>query len=246
MGRQRLLIVNADDFGQSSGINRGIIWAHQYGIVTSASLMVRAKAAAEAIELSRACPALSLGLHLDLGEWHLRDGEWVALYEAVSLDDRQAVQEEVGRQLGTFRRKVGQNPTHIDSHQHVHLREPVRSIVEVYARELGVPLRRCDTEIRYCGDFYGQDADGSSLPDRIAVAGLIGILTELAPGITELCCHPAAGEDLETMYLAERRRELDVLCDPRIRETIAKLDITLCSFREVFPEKGAGGWLVQS
>jgi hypothetical protein len=96
-----------------------------------------------------------------------------------------------------------------------------------------------------CGDFYGQDADGSSLPDTgIAVAGLIGILTELAPGITELCC--AAGEDLEIMYLAECGRELDVLCDPRIRETIAKLDITLCSFRDVSPEKGAGGWVVQS
>jgi len=150
----------------------------------------------------------------------------------VRLGDRLAVQEEVARQLAAFRHIVGRNPTHIDSHQHVHLREPVRSIVEMYARELGVPLRRCDSEIRYCGDFYGQDADGSPLPDRIAVEGLIEILTGLPPGITELCCHPAASEDVGTMYLAERSRELETLCDPRIRKTIANLEITLSSFQE--------------
>src|SRR4051794_16830036 len=46
--RDRYVIVNADDFGQSRGINRGIILAHEQGIVTSASLMVRWAAAAEA------------------------------------------------------------------------------------------------------------------------------------------------------------------------------------------------------
>jgi chitin disaccharide deacetylase len=233
MARERLLIVNADDFGQSSGINRGVIRAHRCGIVTSASLMIRQKAVVDAVELSRACPALSLGLHLDLGEWHLHKGEWVALYEVVPLYDSQAVQEEVERQLEVFHHIVGLNPTHIDSHQHIHLREPVRTIVDVYARELGVPLRGCDSKIQYCGDFYGQDADGLPLPDRITVEGLIGILTGLLPGITELCCHPGMGADLESMYLAERSQELDALCDPRIREAIANLEITLRSFHEI-------------
>jgi chitin disaccharide deacetylase len=227
------LIVNADDFGQSAGVNRGIVRAHRCGIVTSASLMVRQGAAAEAVESSRACPALSLGLHLDLGEWRLCDGEWAALYEIVPLDSRRAVEDEVARQLEAFRRMVGRDPTHIDSHQHVHLREPVRSIVAACARELAVPLRRCDAAIRYCGEFYGQDADGAPLPARIAVEALIGILAGLPPGITELCCHPAADDDLDTMYSAERVRELEVLCDPRIGASIARMDIVLCSFAEV-------------
>jgi predicted glycoside hydrolase/deacetylase ChbG (UPF0249 family) len=202
--------------------------------------MVRQKAVLDAVALSQACPALSLGLHLDFGEWRLRNNEWVAMYGVVPLDDSQAVKDAVARQLTAFRHIVGRNPTHIDSHQHVHLRDQVRTIVEVYARELGVPLRGCNSKIQYCGDFYGQDAHGLPLPDRIGVEGLIRILTGLPPGITELCCHPATGADLDTMYLRERSQELEVLCDPRIRETIAHSEIALCSFHQICACKGTG------
>ena len=56
------LIVNADDFGQSPGVNRGIIEAHEHGIVTSASLMVRWPAAASAAAYAREHARLGLGL----------------------------------------------------------------------------------------------------------------------------------------------------------------------------------------
>lgn len=86
----RHLIVNADDFGQSLGVNRGIIEAHERGIVTSASLMVRSPAAADAAAYSARRPKLSLGLHLDLGEWSYRGNRWVPLYEVVRVDDAEA------------------------------------------------------------------------------------------------------------------------------------------------------------
>jgi predicted glycoside hydrolase/deacetylase ChbG (UPF0249 family) len=69
MSAAKYLIVNADDFGQSPGINRGIIEAHEQGIVTSASLMTRWLAAGEAALYAKQFPKLSVGLHLDLGEW---------------------------------------------------------------------------------------------------------------------------------------------------------------------------------
>src|SRR5262249_16709084 len=122
----RCLIVNADDFGQSPGVNRGVIAAHERGIVTSASLMVRWPAAAEAAAYARTHPDLGLGLHLDLGEWTYREGSWVARYLVAVPDDARAVSDEVGRQLAAFRSLVGRDPTHLDSHQHVHREDPVR------------------------------------------------------------------------------------------------------------------------
>src|SRR6266849_943322 len=92
---KRYLIVNADDFGQSHGVNRGIIEAHEHGVVTSASLMVRWPAADEAVVYSRAHRELSLGLHLDLGEWVYREDAWVPLYEVVPLNNTKAVADEV-------------------------------------------------------------------------------------------------------------------------------------------------------
>lgn len=230
MVAKRYLIVNADDFGQSAGVNRGIIEAHQRGVVTSASLMVRWPGAAEAAGYSRVHPDLSLGLHLDLGEWAYSDDTWVPLYEVVPIDDISAVADEVSRQLATFRRFVGKDPTHIDSHQHVHRQESVRSIVVEIARKLAVPLRHCSPEIHYCGDFYGQTAEGSPLPDAISVDGLIKILGALPPGTTELGCHPGEGNDLDTMYSSERAEEVKVLCGPQVRATIVAMGIELRSF----------------
>src|SRR5438034_11679377 len=79
--RKRYLIVNADDFGQSAGVNRGIIEAHKAGIVTSASLMVCWPAAVQAAAYARKHPALSLGLHFDFGEWIYHQDNWDNVYE---------------------------------------------------------------------------------------------------------------------------------------------------------------------
>lgn len=117
----------ADDFGQSPGVNRGIIEAHENGIVTSASLMTRWLAAGEASLNAREHPKLSLGLHLDLGEWIYRGGSWVPLYTVGALEDESAVEREVYRQVDIFRHLLGRDPTHINSHQHIHMRESARS-----------------------------------------------------------------------------------------------------------------------
>ena len=226
----RYLIVNADDFGQSPGVNRGIMRAHQNGIVTSASLMVRWPAARAAAEYARMHGRLSVGLHLDLGEWSCRDSNWTLLYHVVDPEDPSAVRQEIARQLATFRKLMGRDPSHIDSHQHVHRKEPVRTAVLEAANQLGIPLRDCSRDVRYCGRFYGQTAEGCAYPEWISADALISLLAELPPGITELGCHPGQGNDLVTMYGAERAKEAEVLCDPRVRTAISDRDVHLCSF----------------
>lgn len=229
----RWLIVNADDFGLSRGVNRGIIEAHERGILTSASLMARWPAAAEAAAYGRAHPRLSLGLHVDLGEWAYRDGAWVQVYGVVATDDAAAVADEVARQLAAFRRLVGRDPTHLDSHQHVHREEPVRSALIATARDLGVPLRDCHPAIRHRGDFYGQTGTGEPCPAAIGVEALLAILASLPPGVTELGCHPGYGDDLASVYRDERAVEVETLCDPRVRSFVATAPIALRSFADI-------------
>jgi predicted glycoside hydrolase/deacetylase ChbG (UPF0249 family) len=227
---RRYIVVNADDFGYSRSVNRGIIDAHEFGIVTSASLMVRKPNAADAALYSRDSRTLGVGLHIDLGEWVLRDDEWRPLYQLVDLEDEEAVDKEVSAQVSAFRDLVGRDPTHLDSHQHVHVRDPVRAIVLSYGREMGVPVRHFDSRIRYCGGFYGQTAEGAPLPEAISVEALIRLLSGVTPGITELGCHPGYGFDLDSIYASERDVEVRTLCDPRIRVSLATLALEPASF----------------
>jgi predicted glycoside hydrolase/deacetylase ChbG (UPF0249 family) len=228
----RQLIVNADDFGLSAGINRGIIEAHEHGIVTSASLMVRGAAAAAAADYGCKNSRLSIGLHIDVAEWIYRDEGWAPLYQVVDLTDQAAVEKEVRRQFDAFTGLMGRAPSHLDSHQHVHRDEPLRSVAQSLAGELKVPLRHFSA-VQYCGHFYGQSAKGQPVPDAIDVEALLGVLGRLPAGITELACHPGYPDDIETTYREERVREVAALCDARARSFVVDAEITLINFSAI-------------
>jgi predicted glycoside hydrolase/deacetylase ChbG (UPF0249 family) len=233
MSTNRYLIVNADDFGQSRGVNRGVIECFENGIVTSASLMVRWPAAVDAAAYARAHTKLSVGLHVDLSEWAYKNETWFLLYEVVALDDHAAVAAEVARQLKRFRELLGRNPTHLDSHQHAHCKEPVLAVLKQLSQELHLPLRHYHPRVRYSGEFYGQSAKGESFPEGISVNGLVDILTKLPSDITELGCHPGWADDLESMYREERAAEVKTLCAARVRSFIKAAGIELRSFHNI-------------
>ena len=227
----RHVIVNADDLGQTEGINRGVAAAVECGIVTSASLMVRWPASPAAVTWASTSPSISLGLHIDLAEWSYRGGQWLPLYEVVRDDDADAVSDELSRQLGMFLRLVGRPPTHLDAHQHLHLRDPLRTQVLAAGDRLRVPVRGLSAKVAYCGGFYGQSGTGEPIPGAITFEGLLAVLDELGPGTTELSCHPGlAPLNLDTMYLTERPNEVATLCDPRLPAALAQRRLTLCSF----------------
>jgi predicted glycoside hydrolase/deacetylase ChbG (UPF0249 family) len=236
----RLLVVNADDFGRTAGVNRGIARAHKEGIVTEATLMVRWPAAEAAGQYARAHPELGVGLHLDLSEWEYVDDEWRPTYQVVDLENCAAVEAEADRQLGCFLRLVGRPPSHLDSHQHVHREEPVRSVLGKMGAALGVPVRELTPGVTYRGDFYGQDARGWPVPEAITVEALLQILRDLPEGITELGCHPADPSDLESVYRDERAVELEALCDPRVAQVLVEEGIALRSFATIqIPDRNA-------
>jgi len=230
MPARRLLIVNADDLGLSEAVNAGIVRAHERGIVTSASLMVRQGAAAAAATLAAAHPGLSVGLHIDLGQWDYERGEWTPAYQRCATDDPVAVEAECRAQLELFRGLLGSDPTHLDSHQHVHMSEPVAGVAERLAAELGVPLRARGS--RYEGGFYGQSGKGEPWLQGVGVEHLIALIESLPEGLTELGCHPGLGMGDESSYGTEREEEVRTLCDPRVREAIERNAIALRSFAE--------------
>lgn len=236
MSAERLLIVNADDLGLSPGVNAGIAEAHRHGIVTSASLMVCAPAAAEALATLGGHSRLAVGLHLDIAEWQYENGGWRATYERCPPEDAAAVEAECRRQLAAFRELTGRDPTHLDSHQHTHMSEPVASVAASLATELGVPLRA--RGIRYEGGFYGQTGKGEPYPAGITPEHLVELIEALSLGWTEFGCHPGIGTDMQSSYASEREREVRALCDPRVKAALEREEIKLRSFAQLPPSPG--------
>jgi predicted glycoside hydrolase/deacetylase ChbG (UPF0249 family) len=215
-----LLIVNGDDFGCTTGVNRGIAEAHERGILTSASLMVNRPAAAEAAAYAMERAELDVGLHVELRRWRLP----VRLVQALAT-------KELRSQLGRFRRLLGRDPSHLDSHHNVHRAEPLRPLFAALADELGVPLRHFSGDVHFCGDFYGHDGHGRPEEEAIQPDTLVELLRTLGPGVTELGTHPGYAEGLREWYRAERVQEVRTLCDPRVREAIERIGIELVDFR---------------
>jgi predicted glycoside hydrolase/deacetylase ChbG (UPF0249 family) len=225
------LIVNADDFGASDGVNRGIVECHRAGVVTSTSLMVTGAAAQEAVTLSAANPELAVGLHWDV----IGEDE-----RAFDLGDEQGVRREFAAQLDRFHALLGRGPTHVDSHRHTHLQHGVRELFLELVARLGVPLRG-DGQVFFIGGFYAQWEWGVTELEHVSVSALQRILTEeVGEGWTEISCHPGyITPGYRTTYRHEREAEIHTLTDPHIRATIEELGLTLESYA-TYRELAAG------
>jgi predicted glycoside hydrolase/deacetylase ChbG (UPF0249 family) len=232
VGPRRLLIVNADDFGASRGVNEGIRRAHDLGVVTSASLMVRMPATDDAVSLARARPGLSVGLHADL----TGEGTPPPIQD---LTDVAACRRELTAQLELLTALVGRPPTHLDAHHNIYRLPQLEPLFVELAGEWGLPLRE-HSRVRYFPDFYGQWDDGDTHPEWIGAENLIRMLDQdVGPGVTELSCHPGLVDpSFDSPYHRERELELSALCDPRVHSHLAQSDILLISYHDV--DQGAG------
>lgn len=217
----RQVIINADDFGMSAEIDRGILEAHDHGVVTSASLMVGEPDAEAAVEQARHRPGLSLGIHVAFDH----RSRWF-----VDLDDLAAVQRELDRQLTRFVRLTGTTPTHIDSHHHVHRSFNVARLFLDAGERYRVPVRGF-SEVFYIGRFYGQPEFLKTDLSRITVETFMSVLGSVRPGVTEVSCHPGYLERRsDAFYNHEREVELQVLTDARVRTAIAEARVGLLSY----------------
>ena len=136
----RRLIINADDFGFTSGINRAIVEAHTRGVVTSSTLMANGRAFAEAVELAKSVPRLSVGCHVVLIDGdpvlgaeripsltarapvsRFRDGLKTFAARAIAgLMDADQIAAEAEAQIRKIQ-AAGIVVSHFDTHKHTHL-----------------------------------------------------------------------------------------------------------------------------
>ena len=231
----RYVVVNADDFGISHGVNRGIVDAHARGVVTSTSLMVARPAARDAAAMSRDYPDLGIGLHFD----HLGDDVGPRGFDT---DDSAIVRDALRRQLEQFHALLGRGPTHLDSHHHLHRQPHLIELFRATAAELNAPLRS-GGQINYVGGFYAQWEWRVTELRYVSAEFLEELLRDQAlPGEwTELSCHPGyVSPDFQSVYLTEREAELKTLVDPRVRQIVAQLGVRLCTFAD-FSRASAGG-----
>ncbi|MGH7320870.1 MAG: carbohydrate deacetylase, partial [Candidatus Rokuibacteriota bacterium] len=242
--------VNADDFGLTAGVSRGIMEAHRRGIVTSSTALANLSPQPDLDTEAAGLTGLGLGLHLNLtwgtpvsppdtvptlvdGDGRLRRDP-SRLAEAAEIDE---IRREAEAQIEAFARRFGRAPTHLDSHHHVHRLPRVMEVVMSVALAARLPLRSQDAGfreglrrhgVRTLDHFVGDaGADPYWTPER-----LLDTLAALPVGVTELMCHPGRYDDAlaYSRYGRQREVELAALCDPEARATIERLDIRLCHF----------------
>lgn len=239
------LIVNADDFGLSHGVNRGVVAAVQNGIVRSTSVMVNMPGFEDAVALAHTLPGLGTGLHLNLtyGRPVLPVAQVASLVndEGVYTKDIERLlqcgltgemQAEFQAQFERFV-AAGLHLTHIDTHHHLHKSPRVLELVVSMAGRAGVPIRCLDENALLNLGMVPRARFVNYFGDEDAVERLLAVIRSLPDGATEIPCHPGYVDDelrsLSTLT-STRERELNALTDPRVIQAIADCGIMLASY----------------
>ncbi|WP_129689882.1 chitin disaccharide deacetylase [Gottfriedia acidiceleris] len=230
------LIVNADDFGYSKGVNYGIIEAHLNGIVNSATMMMNMYAVEHGIELAKLHPTLGLGVHLVLtaGKPLLADLQTIVdqngdfLKNSYWYDNPVINVEEVEKEWDAQIQKFlsyGLNPSHLDSHHHVHMIPILHPVIAKLSQKYDLPVRispksQIDGITPFTDqlliDFYGSD---------IPINYFETIEDRLNNSIesVEVMVHPAFVDNHlknGTSYCFERLTELDILTNSKLPEGV--------------------------
>jgi len=181
------LILNADDFGLTRGVNEGIIQAHREGVLTSATLMACGPAFDHAVDLAKQNPGLGIGCHLVLvggksvapadeipslaskdGRLPESLGSFVARLSSGMIRSRE-IAIELRAQILKIR-AAGIAPTHLDTHKHTHAHPAVMNALGAVARDLGIPRVRKPIE-NLRDSWASSGGKGSAvLPELIAAA----------------------------------------------------------------------------
>jgi predicted glycoside hydrolase/deacetylase ChbG (UPF0249 family) len=249
------LVIQADDFGMTRGVNRGIIDAFKAGAITNTTLLVTMPYAEDAVRLAAENPGLPVGLHLSLTNGRpvsppgdvpsLVDGDGNLLRRperVYPVAKTEHIQRELRAQLQRFL-DFGLEPSHIDTHHEILEHPVVREVLFEMARSNSIPIRTLGRE-----DVKAEaHAKGVPVPDwyrdvyfeqprppfPVTPQRIVAVLKMLKPGVTDLGCHIGYVDDqlaVHTTYVEGRQKELESLLDESVQATIRTQHIQLMSF----------------
>jgi chitin disaccharide deacetylase len=274
--RLKTLVVNADDFGLTERINCGIESAFARGILRSASIMPNGTAFDDAVRIAAATPGLGVGIHISLvdeqcvappanlggladarGRLPKHYQEFLLLWSLRRFDTRH-IRAEVAAQVSRVI-EAGIRPTHLDSHQHLHLLPPIMTVVLEAAASAGIPVVRLPGDrsqgrgisgkilarlsrraqprlrvmgIRFADHFWGLAHSGSMNETNLRQA-----MERLKVGVNEIMCHPGFSDPpLRARYPWHYHwdEETAALTSAKIRAYVDDHDIRLANFRDAW------------
>lgn len=244
MTPSRFLIINADDLGISSEVNRGIFMAYEKGMVTDSSLLIKGPHTREAMQMIRKEPSFQVGIHIDLDPllgWESPGIERLSRQKLLEVmkepDFIEKVKKEIDKQLTAFL-DAGLIPSHIDTHHHVH---GFPQIFELLVEAIG---KQGIKAIRFSKKGYSllgreeicitaEQAQG--MEDTLRKKKILHphylidplspfSLREISTGVSELMVHPSMGGD------TWRQRDFEMLMDPLFMSTMRDEGIQLIGF----------------
>lgn len=233
------VIINADDFGLTSGVSRAIVEAHRNGIVSSTTVLANCdqKLLEEAQELSKQNPKLGIGAHLvlttrkpllDTHKTLVDDmGNFKYRFDTIDdLIDTNEVYAEWKAQIERLQEYF--TLTHFDSHHHVHMNPKLSSIAHKLSDEFKLPIRaqhdRFPRQIETELGFYDQ---------AVTTETLINAMSN-RKGLIEIMVHPGYADDVFldeiSSYSAMREKELEILTNSEIQDFLKKENIELVNY----------------
>lgn len=238
----RRVIINADDFGLTDGVCAGIVRCLREGIVTSTSAVVCDPAAARRLTYWRDQIRGCVGIHLQITDGLSLTGvQFPRFPSGIGNIDPDVLQREWEVQIAAFF-ECGLEPTHIDTHHHVH---SIPAVFEVYRNLAGaynLPARTLSRNMAAVLRAHGVDcADSgitwSAFSPRSVLEMAADFFGNASSGILEIGCHPAHADtalEAASVYAWPRQSELEMLCKPGLRSLATTLGIELCNYVDAF------------
>ena len=248
------LIINGDDFGMCEGVSLGILKAYKHGILRSTTMMVNMPYARGAATLAKECPDLGVGLHLTLTigrpilnpkevptlvdengnflshDWHLKN--------ANSSNDQlnyEEIYKEFQAQMERFIELNSKLPTHIDSHHFISSLPRIHECTKKLIQKYDLPTRFDESWVysdyekpTFSKKFYANNVDTHFFTDNQEHL--------FDHELVEIMTHPAFVDQYlleNSSYNIARTKELDVLCQDKVKQWIKENEIELINFTQL-------------